>query len=203
LFLLLSELNKFNEIIVLGDFNLGYTDPESLHACLAPLMSVYNLRQHVQQSTHSKGGILDLILTRSSFTTVTNVSLRDGLSDHCAVFFNIRKCIENINSSSYTITNRPFRKINLESFCNDLHEAFINPLLVLYNSYYVTNLSTSLLNSHLQDTFISQFNTRLTAILDVHAPVKTTRIKNGCRQLPWVTSIIKNERRIVRAKEKL
>ena len=49
------------------------------------------LRQHVQQSTHSKNNILDLLITRRVDAPVINVKVRCGFvtSDHNAVHFDV------------------------------------------------------------------------------------------------------------------
>ncbi len=73
---------RYNSIIVAGDFNLK----KKLRFELVSIL--HGFVQHVQKSTHEKGGILDLVFSRN--VEVFRVYIQDKISDHLTVYFSVR-----------------------------------------------------------------------------------------------------------------
>jgi len=71
-------------VVLGGDINIHVEDSSDAdNVCLLDLLSVFNMRQHVLEPTHVKGGILDLIITfDSTIVKDVYVSPAGALSDH-------------------------------------------------------------------------------------------------------------------------
>ena len=81
--LLINELPTQHRMLIVGDFNLDQMLPE--HAAkYDPLIQSFNLYQHLQYSTHTHGGILDLVFDTSNSNTVS--FLPSPFSDHFVHF---------------------------------------------------------------------------------------------------------------------
>ena len=53
------------QLIVAGDFNIHYDSTDNQHTWkFLDLLNSMNLQQSVEEATHNKGHILDLIITR-------------------------------------------------------------------------------------------------------------------------------------------
>ena len=62
-------------VVVTGDLNVRIdrpTDPHGVH--LSELLVSFDLVQHVAESTHDRGGILDLVITKSDDKASSNFS---------------------------------------------------------------------------------------------------------------------------------
>jgi hypothetical protein len=129
---------------------------------------------------------------------VRDVSIEDGISDHFLVFFHIIHNEKVISAILPTARFRSLRKIDINSFCDDLFTEIVNPFL----SSFAMNIgpdhpfgapcdSTSL------NSLISLINTRVLGVLDIHAPVKIRRSRRQ-HYLPWWTSNINCERKLLR-----
>ena len=70
-------------IYITGDINLPLIRPDDPSTTqFLDLIASFGLLQHVTQPTHDKGGLLDVVLTRSD-ATLSKVDVTDvGLSDH-------------------------------------------------------------------------------------------------------------------------
>lgn len=79
------EASKGDKRIFTGDFNLHVENPDRNDRDFLDLIKSHGLVQHVKESTHEKGGILDLILSRPSDRLVKNVRVGDYFSDHKSV----------------------------------------------------------------------------------------------------------------------
>ena len=74
-------------MLIVGDFNFHLDDSNNTDATkLHNLLKSFNLKQHVATPTHSRGHILDLIITRPEDDLVDGIVVRDPtLSDRFAV----------------------------------------------------------------------------------------------------------------------
>ena len=74
-------------LLLVGDFNIRVNDRGmDGTARMLNLLASHGLSQHVQGPTHRAGNTLELLLTRSSETALSNVDLCDPwLSDHLAI----------------------------------------------------------------------------------------------------------------------
>ena len=74
-------------LLIMGDFNFHLDEGSNSDACkFRHILESFNLKQHVATSTHCRGHILDLIITRFDDNFVDGIDTRDPtLSDHFAV----------------------------------------------------------------------------------------------------------------------
>ena len=84
--LLMNELPIQCRILIVGDFSLDHMLPENV-ANIAPLIQNFDLSQRSQYSTHTHGGILDLVFDSSNSNIVS--VLPSHYSDHFVPFFQI------------------------------------------------------------------------------------------------------------------
>ena len=107
LFLTLQSLPNDSHLIILGDFNFPDINWSTLTAA-SPLSSSFcdklfsmNLIQHVNESTHLHGNILDLILS-NDLNLFDNISVDSAIcsakSDHHLISFNILSHHSSISS---------------------------------------------------------------------------------------------------------
>ena len=110
--------------VVAGDFNLHVdnpTNPDGRKMC--ELLESMELQQHVYGPTHQAGHTLDLLITRTSSSTVSDVEITHGLpSDHHAI------CCKKIELKRPIATRKRlcYRKINMvntEQFQSDIFES--------------------------------------------------------------------------------
>ncbi|KAH3841728.1 hypothetical protein DPMN_115203 [Dreissena polymorpha] len=90
------------------------------------------MMQHVKEPTHVRGHTLDVVITRDTVVTVSNVVVTyPGLSvgsgniskDHYAVIFNARASTP--APVRKTVTFRKLREIKIETFKQDITESEI------------------------------------------------------------------------------
>src|SRR6201996_8073180 len=163
------------ELIISGDFNFHVDDSSSsLTRSFLNLLDSFGLKQHVNFPTHDSGHSLDLVITRSSSSSMlSNIySHFPALSDHDAVIATI-SVPSNDRPSRVTKIIRPLRSINLSSFSQDICSS------TLYTSPS-TNLS---------DYFL-EFNSVLSSLLDIHAPPKTITCSSRIPK-PFITPEIR------------
>ena len=93
-----EEFSKYLQIIipsdgklpVVGDFNFHLDDAKNDHSeSFIELLNIFSLRQHVSFSTHSKGHILELIITAESDDTVSRVRKGIKFYDHFSILCNL------------------------------------------------------------------------------------------------------------------
>ena len=141
-----------------------------------------SLVQHVRQSTHEKGHILDLVITRSSDDIVfSEPSPAELFSDHFSLSCSL--CLSKPSLSSQVVSFRP-KAINLPLFLDDLSSSDLcsNP------------------PEHLDD-LLASYNTTLSTLYDHHAPLRTRTIITR-RRVPWFTKGIKRAKQVRRNAER-
>lgn len=82
---LLNELSGDTEkLLISGDFNLNMVNPDKHDKKFLKLIKLHGIVQHVDEPTHEKKGILDLILSRQSDDSsfAEDVRIGDYFSDH-------------------------------------------------------------------------------------------------------------------------
>ena len=144
------------ELILLGDFNFHFencNDPSTSQ--LLSILESRNFTQHVQEATHNKGHLLDLVITRNSEQLVSNVSVHyPMISDHHSIQFTMS--LKRPLALKKTIQFRKYKAIDIEALKHDIRKAGIS-----------TSLESSL------DNLVKQYDDVLTSILDDHAPLKS------------------------------
>ena len=83
------------------------------------LLAIYGLQQHVTESTHVRGHILDLVITHIDADIIWDLLVEDpGISDYSAVFFKLR--CQKPAPPCKEFTNRAFWKVNIDSLKQDI-----------------------------------------------------------------------------------
>ena len=110
--------------------------------------------------------VLDLIITRSGETSVSNSSVHDPvISDHFAVHCSL--AIKKTPNAKLTVMTRKLCHIDSDSLCTDIRSSSLNN-------------SPSLDPSELCD----QYDSALSSILDKHAPLRK-RVITIRPRAPW------------------
>ena len=91
--------------MVVGDFDIHFeNDSDTANKQYKELLHAFALIQHVRESTHCTGHILDHVIAPSSETiVVSNVHLGSQMSDHFTVLcdISIKKSDSNVKSINY------------------------------------------------------------------------------------------------------
>jgi hypothetical protein len=188
-----SSVNTCDEILLLGDLNLGKL--QTVSNDLNNFLNMFSFSQHVRTATFASGNILDMIITRSSSTLISHVCTSAGISDHDAVLFSVKVQISiKSHDASETVSYRPFRAINTDQFSVDIFNAF-STLISNCESH-----SVSFPNS-VCSSLVSGYNTAIRSILGFHAPVRTIRARQR-PSLPWFSADLRVLRCNLRRAEK-
>ena len=180
--------------IITGDINVRLDRPND-PPCnqFISLLSAFGLHQHVDQPTHDRGGILDVIITRKELQP-TNVSVVDvGISDHCLVRW--KTCIPVTNTSTFiTRKARLWKSFDAVKFRADLLTSTL--------CYPDVNRESSVISAQQQDFQVNQYNNILTEILDRNAPVVTVTTRSRPRTDPWFDEECRSAKRQARLLER-
>ena len=154
--------------LIAGDFNLHVDDPTNRDGKkMRDLINSFDLHQHVNESTHSHGHTLDLIMTRKAAPDViSNVAILRGLpSDHHAI-----QCEIDIARPAATQDKISFRKlqsIDINQFEDDISQSAL----------YV--------NRCRDINLVDQYNSILSGLLDTHAPMIDKNITRRSNNPSW------------------
>jgi hypothetical protein len=167
------------ELLICGDFNFHFGKVNDKEAStFTDLLSSYGLQQHVTVPTHTKGHVLDLIITRSSVdsflndTTVTDMLISDHFWVHCNI-----ACSRPDNICK-KVKYRKIRAINIDSFCDDIKTSTLgNPL-----------------NADDVSTLVNDYNRVLSELLNKHAPLKERNFTIR-KDSPWFNEEIAEAKR--------
>jgi hypothetical protein len=171
--LLEDLISSPSELLITGDFNFHLdlpVPPSDTH--FLNLLDTFSLTQHVTFPTHHSTHTLDLLITRSSSNFISSVTFTDpGVSDHLAILSTI-SVSPHIRPPRVTKTVRSFRSINIKALSQDIESSCLN-------SSPAVNL----------DSYLSQFNSMLSSLLDKHAPLKSVSYTDRT-QKPFITKDI-------------
>ena len=81
---------------------------------LVEIMSLYNLKQHVNIWTHKQGNTLDWIMSKENSTTISGINEGDYFSDHCAITWTHR--VEKQPMEKIIHTSRDLESIHEQDF---------------------------------------------------------------------------------------
>ena len=137
------------DIYILGDFNLHLDVSDSSTQRFNEILRCFNLKQHINFSTHVHGHWLHLLITKSSCDHVKSGFPADGISDHFAVVLEIN--LSAPVSPRKTITFRKTTNICMTSSGADILDSSLiknpkNELHDLCDQY--TSVLTSLFDKH-------------------------------------------------------
>lgn len=167
--------SHFDHMVLLGDFNINMLEVSCSNTRkLNKFLEAVSLIQVVTDPTHftaDSSSLIDIVCTACPVREVI-VSNITGSVGHAmiTVVLNLKKK----TLPCKTITYRPLKHIDLDSFDRDLCE-------IDWES--INSLSTV-------DDMVNEFNSKLLLLFDTHAPVRTMRTK-GHQSLPWVTDMLK------------
>ena len=117
-------------------------------------------------STHQSGHTLDLVITRTGVSLVSDVSIMNpGISDHEAIMSNL--AAEKPKPVSRERQYRSLKKVDFTKFGND---------------YIVSELSSALTDDINELTAL--YNGELSCILDIHDPLKKKAVPVECSS--WI-----------------
>ena len=157
----IEEFNSFmeaaalspHENIILGDVNIQLDSQNCWTENFNTVLLDFDFIQHVSAPTHIQGHILDILCTSKSLTSSVHHYVKEGISDHLAVFFTTTFPVKN-SCRVKRLKIRKLCKINKTEFMSDI----VNSELIQ------APYKTASLLSH-------QYFHTLRNILDKHAPL--------------------------------
>jgi Reverse transcriptase (RNA-dependent DNA polymerase)/Endonuclease-reverse transcriptase len=171
------------QFAVVGDFNVPGVVTGQLDRRVADVFSQHGLRQHVSVATHTGGNILDLVLTSDDDVGSRLVS-QLAVESVCFSDHHIVTCklgVPPTPSVMITFSYRQLRRMDVTAFCRDI----ANSRLYTCDTEDV-------------DEYAALFDAELQRVLDVHAPLRTRRRRQGqhdIRQLSDDARKAKQQRR--------
>ena len=115
---------RASPVVIVGDFNIHVDDvSDPIAAKFDSLVSSYGYCQHVKQSTHRAGHVLDLILTNSTDLSVDVHPISPALlSDHAFVIAEVTNPSPLLPCTSSELYHsvRQWRKLDVDAFAADL-----------------------------------------------------------------------------------
>ena len=161
-------LNHNPDILLLGDLNIDCSSYQ-IGNKIYDLCQLFDLEQLVTSPTRetiSSSTLIDVILSnlgaRHTLTDVKHISLSDHYMIYTVIDFNVK-----VAECNY-LKCRSFKNFNVDAFNNDLS----------------TKLANDCHGSSINDYWDS-FKRIFTSVSDIHAPVRTFKIKSNSK--PWIT----------------
>ena len=181
--LLTKKIPKLSNTIIMGDFNINTEDISNADTVtFNDTMQTFGLNQHVNESMHQKGNILDLIFTEEkSDIQVAHCKTHIYISDHCMVTMDT-----NLRKQSWTrstITIRDSSKLTIENLMANFTPPILEMDVILSQAY-------------------DQFNAELQKILDTVAPKKTIK-QTDLPKNPWLNKYIRQQRKVVKNRDRV
>lgn len=130
------------------------------------LIECLGLKQHVDVPTHTRGHTLDLVITDS--TPINNLLYRSiiWVSDHEVVSMDL---------TFLSPPTKPKRQMLFRNWKSS------DPAIMTMDLQHITCPASASV-----DELVALYNTALSSVFDVHAPVKTRKV-NFSRSAPWFT----------------
>ena len=176
-------IGNHSNIIILGDFNIHVNDFTNADAIIFnDAMSSLGLKQHVSSATHKTGNTLDLVFTEETADCVNieKCQTYDFLSDHRWIVCELKVIRKSLKKKS--IISRKLREDTAEILEKELDLAKI-------------------INEEDPIESFNNYHMELSRIYDLIAPEKKIKISER-KRMPWYTSDIQSQKRIVRTAEK-
>ena len=126
----IEEFNSFmeaaalspHENIILGDVNIQLDSQNCWTENFNTVLLDFDFIQHVSTPTHIQGHILDVLCTSKSLTSSVHHHVKDGISDHLAVFFTTTFPVKN-SCRVKRLKIRKLHKINKTEFMSDIENS--------------------------------------------------------------------------------
>jgi len=159
--LVLDETLHSGKLIVVGDFNLHMDKPyDPQISKFLEILKASNLQQLVEEPTHIKGHIIDLVINSVFDNSIHSVEVdQNSPSDHHWVLFSLS--VSKPKPVTQIIMSRNTKNIDM----NLIKEEII-----------LSTLTDKVDSAKTVQEKIEAFNTTLTGILDKHAPLRKRRI---------------------------
>ena len=139
--------NKYDNLLVLGDFNMTANDN-----IIKPIINGHTLYSMIKVPTCFKspqGSCIDLMLTNRKHSFQYTQAFETGMSDHHLMIYTMFKA-KFLKIPPKTIRYRSYKIFSEDTFINDLFQGLLeNPT-----------------------TDFTDFETKFSTILDRHAPIK-------------------------------
>jgi exonuclease III len=178
-----SHATTSGRLIITGDFNFHLEDSSNSDARkFNDLLISLNLTQHVTEPTHTHGHLLDLVLSRSSDSIISDLHVHGApLSDHSPVSFSLP--FHQSSTTEKTVHFRKLKEIDIEDFKSDIEKSslYTNP------AAEITDL-------------VRQYNVILQEVLDRHAPLLEKKVRKR-RHTEWYNEDIMLAKRARRRAE--
>ncbi|XP_031727140.1 uncharacterized protein LOC116396593 [Anarrhichthys ocellatus] len=164
--LLTSLCTMLTNIVIVGDLNIHVDNPScQIAGDFLSMLECLGLQQHVEVPTHTKGHTLDLVITDSA--SISNLQVYDlGVSDHKVVSMALTFVLPTI---------RPKRQMSFRNW-KSIDSATMTTDLQLITCPASASM----------DELVELYNTSLTSVFDLHAPVKSREVIFSC-SAPWFT----------------
>ncbi|KAJ8732043.1 hypothetical protein PYW08_014773 [Mythimna loreyi] len=172
----LSSLGHCDNYILLGDFNVNMLDTSGIKTRkINEFLHSLSLTQLVSTPTHftaTSETLIDLLCT-DLVARSTSVESFGSFNGHSVIVseFNVKRD----KFKPYVVKIRPLRDVCLKSFNKDL-ELLCMCLKIMSKLENINDM-------------VDFFNHHITALFDVHAPIKTCTIRE--RSSPWITDTIR------------
>ena len=182
--LLEITITSAGHIVIAGDFNIHIDDKNNSDAVkFLDLIDSFGLVNHVKHSTHDKGHILDLLLTREEDQCLSFVNIDFTLpSDHAAIHATTQ--VRKPNTQKMTKDHRNLKSMSVQELKNEIQQQFIE-LHKLTNPNIIAKCYRDIVQS----------------TVDQLAPIQTKQMIDKPRPA-WFTINLIKERQKVRSFER-
>lgn len=173
-------LNGHYNAILLGDLNINMIKTSPASTFLKNIIYEHSCIQLIDSPTRvcsESESLLDLIIVSESLNISNSGVLDHSIADHNTVF-----CSVDINCDVVNVTKtfRSFSNFNRENFLLDLSD------IDWHCMYNMTDINEK----------VSFFNDQLTAIFDIHAPLKTKTFGSKRTSEPWFTDTLRSMKKL-------
>ena len=198
-FLMRSEAQKGKKYYV-GDFNVAVNktdDPHSLQ--FLETIESFNLQNHVLESTHQSGNILDLVITKNCSNTVHDLDVEpvNSISDHKLIEFEIGTI--NIEKPYKTVIFRDKKLLSATQFSQLLHNNVYLPAITSCSH----NISATY-PMQCTECYAQLFNGETKKYIDSKAPTVRKEIQITNKNNKWYNeSVLQKKRELRKAERKM
>lgn len=175
-------------VVLLGDINIHIERDDDPHAIeFSSILQSFDFLQHVTESTHKDGGLLDVVITRG-FEVVTDVMFTEtGMSDHVLITCQLPNKM--VSDCFVPTEGRKWNQFCIEDFRTDLSMSVL------------CDYDIETINSFSIDELFAMYNNTLVALLDIHAP-RYIRKRKRRLMSPWFDEECRASKRDVRRTER-
>lgn len=184
---------KFSKIIICGDANFHLENTKQKNTIkFNELLSSYGLTQSIEETTHTAGHCLDVIISSHNLTDTKSLSV-DKLDlsvfskcDHYPCSFSLSNNIVSRRNEKKSITFRNLRTMNIAEFKHDLQQSLSNSRHTISDTKF--------------EDAISLYDSVCLKAIDAHAPLTTKTITDR-KSAPWFDGEYKCQRILRRKAE--